>query len=821
MHQKSPGYWAVVASVAAAVLLSCLWVLPALAQAPVAQGPEVQVNSYTTGNQALPSVAVEANGDFVVVWDSYASPGTDADRSIQGQRYASSGTPIGSEFQVNSYTTNTQYYPSVATALNGDFVVVWASYGSSGTDTSGASIQAQRYASNGTLSGSQFQVNTYTPDNQKRPFVAAAANGDFVVVWQSNGSAGTDSNFESIQGQRYASSGTKIDGEFQVNTYTPGAQERPSVAAAANGDFVVVWASPGSPGTDSDPGSIQGQRYASSGTKIGSQFQVNTYTPGDQDYPSVAAANNGDFVVVWQSNGSAGTDTSYESIQGQRYASSGTKIDGEFQVNSYTTNSQSDPSVAAEANGDFIVVWKSDGSAGSDSDETSIQGQRYASSGTPIGGEFQVNSYTTMFQRYPGVAASPIGDFVVVWQSDGSSGTDASGFSIQSQRFASIAVGDQFQVNSYTTNKQIEPSVASDAEGDFVVVWESLSYGPDGYNPSWSIEGQRYDSNGTKLGMDFRANSTSQAYPSAQPSVASDAKGDFVVVWQGQGTFGTDTSEYSIQGQRYTSSGAMQGSQFQVNTYTSSFQLLPSVSSDANGDFVVVWQSYGSSGTDTGTAGGFSIQGQRFASSGTSLDGQFQVNTYTSSFQAQPSVSSDANGDFVVVWESNGSAGTDRSGSSIQGQRYASSGTPLGGQFQVNSYTTNNQYYPSVATDSYGDFVVVWQSYGSSGTDTGTFSVQGQRFASSGTPLGGQFQVNTYTTAGQYAPSVTSDARGNFVVAWTSYGSFDTDASDSSIQGQRYLPEPGGTLGLAAGVALLLCLRSRARRRTARISNAR
>src|SRR5262245_32987178 len=70
-------------------------------------------------------------------------------------------------------------------------------------------------------------------------------------------------------------------------------------------------------------------------------------------------------------------------------------LGGEFQVNTYTTNSQFSSHVAADADGDFVVVWLSDGSPGDDSSSDSIQGQRYASDGTPRGGQFQVNSYTT------------------------------------------------------------------------------------------------------------------------------------------------------------------------------------------------------------------------------------------------------------------------------------------------------------------------------------------------------------------------------------------------------------------------------------------
>ena len=84
-------------------------------------------------------------------------------------------------------------------------------------------------------------------------------------------------------------------------------------------DFVVVWDSLGSSGTDSFAWSIQGQRYGSNGAPIGEQFQVNAYTTLSQRSPSIAAVPNGGFVVVWDSSGSGGSDTSILSIQGRRF----------------------------------------------------------------------------------------------------------------------------------------------------------------------------------------------------------------------------------------------------------------------------------------------------------------------------------------------------------------------------------------------------------------------------------------------------------------------------------------------------------------------
>ena len=84
---------------------------------------------------------------------------------------------------------------------------------------------------------------------------------------------------------------------------------------------------------------------------------------------------------------------------------------GEFQVNSYTTSYQCDPAVAADAAGNFVVVWQSYGSAGTDTSERSIQAQRYDGAGRPQGGQFQVNSYTTGYQTAirTGPGAPPTG----------------------------------------------------------------------------------------------------------------------------------------------------------------------------------------------------------------------------------------------------------------------------------------------------------------------------------------------------------------------------------------------------------------------------
>ena len=141
-----------------------------------------------------------------------------------------------------------------------------------------------------------------------------------------------------------------------------------------------------------------------------------------------------------------------------------------------------------------------------------------------------------------------------------------------------------------------------------------------------------------------------------------------------------------------------------------------------------------------------------------------------------------ANGDFLVVWGSIGSADDDNlpEDYSIQGRLYASDGTPQGDQFQINSYTTGNQREPRVSgTRPEGDFLVTWQSAGSNADTTG--SIRGQHLDSSGSALGAPFQLNTYTTGEQRSAVHGVRPDGELVVVWESYGSPGPDTDLSTL----------------------------------------
>src|SRR5262249_25558752 len=154
-----------------------------------------------------PAIASDSVGNFIVAWLS--GPLQDsASYGVFGQRFFASGAPCGAEFRINSYTTSSQTLPAVARDSAGAFVVVWGSYGQDG---SRSGVFAQRYDSSGGTVGTEWQVNAYTTDEQRNPRVALDGGGNFVVVW--NGKVEDGSGY-GVFGQRFSSSGSPLGGEF-------------------------------------------------------------------------------------------------------------------------------------------------------------------------------------------------------------------------------------------------------------------------------------------------------------------------------------------------------------------------------------------------------------------------------------------------------------------------------------------------------------------------------------------------------------------------------------------------------------------------------
>jgi hypothetical protein len=196
------------------------------------------------------------------------------------------------------------------------------------------------------------------------PTISALTGGGFVAVWND---VGSHLSF-GIKAQIFADNGSRVGNEFFVDTY-PHQSGGPTTTALANGGFVVSWVEGHYPDDD-----IKAQIFDAHGDKMGAEFLVNSNVASIQLHPSITALTNGDFVVSWQ-DGEVGWDdngnevnlgsqtlgdSTGDSIKAQMFAPDGSKIGGEFLVNTSTLGNQDRPAIAGLSGGGFLVSWQDD-----------------------------------------------------------------------------------------------------------------------------------------------------------------------------------------------------------------------------------------------------------------------------------------------------------------------------------------------------------------------------------------------------------------------------------------------------------------------------
>jgi hypothetical protein len=372
-------------------------------------------------------------------------------------------------------------------------------------------------------------------------------------------------------------------------------------------------------------------------------------------------------------------------------------VGSETRLNSTASGLQSEPDVAYAADGSYVTVWQD--SNGLDGDLAGVYGQRFDADGNKVGGEFLVNTTTASSQFNAAIAMDDAGNFTVAFTHR----TNGGSTQIYAQRFDSLAVkqGGEFTVNNQSKGNQFLSDVAMDPSGNFVVAWYGNGAGDD--------EGafiQRYDAAGNELGGETLVN-TMATDDQQFPRLAMNDTGDFVVVWQSTLQDGSGTGIY---GQRFDSGGVVQGAEFLINTTTASSQMTASVSMDATGNFVVVWQSNLQDGS------GYGVFGQRYDSAGNTLGGEFQINDTTAGSQQKANVAMTATGEFVVAWAGQNQAG-DGSDYAIVARRYDATGSAVSGELLVNTTTSGAQSDPNVDIRDNGDFVVAWSGNGPGDAD--------------------------------------------------------------------------------------------------------
>jgi len=735
-----------------------------------ALGPEATLGGRAFGAQWSPQVAALASGQLVAVWNAIGEPGTGAGRGIFAQRLDASGAPLGPAFRVSEPSVDPTFdpygAPVVAALAGGGFVVSWLG---SGTDT--VDVLARRFAADGSALGAPFLVNTVTYGQQWYPAARGLADGGFVIVWQTDGVDSPiwgDYGTGGVFAQRYDAAGQPM------TAFAPTAS-----VGTAIGDWLVGTAADdtllglagddtlmGAGGDDRLDGGYGIDEAVHAGAMAGFVFS-NT-----QDYAfGVTDTDPGD--------GDAGHDTLI-GIERVRFTDGAVTVSqrSEFVLATGGTIASAfganDVALARLSDGRLVAAWTS-----SDVSSGGVFAQLLAPDATPLAAVFRVNATTWLAQTTPSVAALPDGGFLVAWDSE----QDGSESGIYAQRYAAngSAVGGEFRVNTYTHSDQLWPSIAVQPSGAFLVVWNSLDQDGSGYG----VYGQRFAANGTPAGTEFRINETTE-HNQVVASVVSLDDGGYVVVWMS--TITDWPFDADIHARRYSADGTALGGEFRVNTYTTLDQGLPTIATLAGGGFVVVWHSQEQDGE------GYGVYGQRFATNGTRVGGEFPINTTTAEPQSFPVVAGLADGGFVVAWQSGYMwSPNDESQQDLYGRRFAGDGGPLGGEFRINAFDERDQTGAVIQPLADGGYLIAWNSFD---PETDTDLIQARRYAADGS------EVNELTVTGSPGADTLRGGEGTQILA----GGAGDDVYEADLAHDRIVELPGDgrdTLWSRASIAQL------------------
>jgi hypothetical protein len=390
-----------------AVLTLAGLLLASLLAAQAPRGAEIKVNNLQASSYWAPQVAVAPDGDFAVVWQSgYLGdpPVPPVEKPVVWVRlFRADGTPKTNQLRVNP-GSSPQVFPRVAVGADGSFVVIWEEILSTGSTVSG-----RRFDAEGRPRGRRFRLSSTAVESYFEPAVAIAADGSFVAAWTGAGAG--------VLARRFDAAGQPLGPEFRANVTTYEERSAAQVAMSASGDFVIGWVSYGGDSTFYD---VYARRFAKDGTPQSDEFQATSVEDArnNQEEFALGVAKNGSFVVLWTdvpdlpplSNG----------FFGQRFTPGGAPLGQSFEISSSSSTLRGQPAIAVAADGSFFAVWSSYVYVtGPQPQPVSIVGRRFASDGTPLGGDLRIDRSAAP-KGGPSVALSGDGRGLVVWvQYDG------------------------------------------------------------------------------------------------------------------------------------------------------------------------------------------------------------------------------------------------------------------------------------------------------------------------------------------------------------------------------------------------------------------
>ena len=273
-------------------------------------------DSLTETGLERPEMVTLASNDVVV---SYIATDVNAGfymRTLPGDDVEAN---MGTSVLLKSFNTVDETVSSLVALTGGGYAYAHT------TDNLDGTYNIKIVVDNGSPIETDFAITTPFVDDLK---VVELDNGNLLTVWKSELAEGFEQT--TIKARIVGSDGslitdTNVIGRdvFDVNFNSmDGGDYSPDVAVLSNGNFVVVWTDLHE---DGDGGAIFGQIFDQDGNSVGEDFLINATTQGNQYMPSVAANDNGTFVVSWTDEQ---TDSNTHRVMAQQFANDGSLASG-------------------------------------------------------------------------------------------------------------------------------------------------------------------------------------------------------------------------------------------------------------------------------------------------------------------------------------------------------------------------------------------------------------------------------------------------------------------------------------------------------------
>ncbi len=501
---------------------------------------------------------------------------------------------------------------------------------------------------------------------------------------------------------------------------------------------------------------------------MGDPIEVSSQTSHDQQHATVSMNADGSFVVSWTNDN---VESGSADIYARQFNGDGSAKGSELLVNSRARDDQMSSSVAMNSAGGFVVSWSSQQQDGG----WAVYAERFDSAGNPIGAAFRVDPSDSGDQFYSRVASDAEGNFTVIWQSQ-----DGDGAGIFGQRFdcAGNPLGAVFRANSSTAGNQQSADIAMNATGSFVVSWST---------DNQDVYAQRFNADGTMLGGEFQVNTTTadQSYGATYTVCGGGAD-----IWGNSDQFNFASESLSGDGEiiarvdslTYCNSWTKAGVMFRESLDPSSAFADVIVSPDNGLQFQ--WRdSNGGYATATASVGGDAPVWVKLTRSGDSF----------SAFYSMDGVNWTQIGDSAAI----AMQGTIQAGLAVTSHDDSLLCTAQFSKVTINGSTdfelTDSDVgspgiagsssctagfqvaSPTVAIDDSGAFLITWSSCDQDAP--GSWGVYSQLYAASGTAIGPETRVNSTTAGDQANSSVAFLGPTRYVVVWNGQG----DGGDSGL----------------------------------------